>query len=286
MTCTPDSSDGDTADNCVTAVAPASIGGDEYGGVVVECYCPTIDCQLDVLGNGEVDCLTPEGTVCNTEADGIGYALSCGVYVSTEISPYTFTMPNGAPLQAPLTELDNDADGYVECTEFDQQTYRLGGGSFSVKGGSDCDDIAAFVYPGAAEYCDGRYNDCSSLTYSATGMPSNESDVDGDGYVECTPTNGVPWSGDVEPTGYTDCVDTDGTVYPSASELCDGQYNNCDDPDYALNAAPANESDIDGDGYIECDNDGSEWKGAEPPTGYSDCADSVSTIFPNSRRDL
>ena len=47
----------------------------------------------------------------------------------------------------------------------------------------------------------------------------------------------------VDPNGYTDCVDSDATVYPSASELCDGQYNNCDDPDYALNAAPDNESD-------------------------------------------
>ena len=46
-----------------------------------------------------------------------------------------------------------------------------------------------------------------------------------------------------------------------------------------MNAAPDNEADVDGDGYIECDNDGSEWKGAEPPTGYSDCEDTVDTIF-------
>ena len=64
--------------------------------------------------------------------------------------------------------------------------------------------------------------------------------------------------------------------------MCDGQYNNCDDPDYALNAAPDNEADVNGDGYIECDNDGSEWKGAEPPTGYSDCEDTVDTIFPGN----
>ena len=86
MTCTPESSDGLTADNCVVATTPASINGSDYGGIVVECYCPTTDCQLDVLGDGDVDCLTPEGTVCVTEADGIGFALSCGVYVSTELN--------------------------------------------------------------------------------------------------------------------------------------------------------------------------------------------------------
>ena len=80
-------------------------------------------------------------------------------------------MPNGSALTAPLNELDNDADGYVECTEFDQQTYRLGGGSFSVKGGLDCDDNAKFVYPTATEHCDGIYNDCSALTYSSTEPP-------------------------------------------------------------------------------------------------------------------
>ena len=42
-----------------------------------------------------------------------------------------------------LNGLDS-ADGY-ECTEFDQHFYRLGGGSFSVKGGFDCDDNAKFI---------------------------------------------------------------------------------------------------------------------------------------------
>ena len=59
LICTPESSDGLTADNCVTANVPTSIDGSDYGGVVVECYCPTIDCELDVIGNGEIDCVTP-----------------------------------------------------------------------------------------------------------------------------------------------------------------------------------------------------------------------------------
>ena len=68
-------------------------------------------------------------------------------------------------------KFDNDGDGFVECPEFDQQTYRLGGGSFSIEGGGDCKDYEESVHPGATEYCDGRFNDCSSLTYTATGQP-------------------------------------------------------------------------------------------------------------------
>ena len=40
-----------------------------------------------------------------------------------------------------------------------------------------------------------------------------------------------------------DCDDEDATVYSGASELCDGQINNC-----VTGALPANESDDDGDG--------------------------------------
>ena len=48
--------------------------------------------------------------------------------------------------------------------------HRQGGGSFSVIGGSDCEDYAEFVHPDATEYCDGIHNNCSSLTYSPTGQ--------------------------------------------------------------------------------------------------------------------
>ena len=46
--------------------------------------------------------------------------------------------------------------------------------------------------------------------------------------------------------------------------------------------SPEIESDVDGDGYVECYFDGSEWKGAEPPAGYSDCIDADGTVFPFS----
>jgi len=116
----------------------------------------------------------------------------------------------------------------------------------------DCDDTDALVHPGATEYCDGQYNNCSDLTYNADAAPTNESDVDQDGYVACGFTNGVPWARANVPTDDGDCEDTDATVYPTAIEVCDGQYNNCSTFGYSLNGAPANETDNDGDGYVDC----------------------------------
>ena len=46
--------------------------------------------------------------------------------------------------------------------------------------GGDCDDADPMTYPSANEICDGVVNDCSGGN-----LPSNETDNDGDGYVEC-----------------------------------------------------------------------------------------------------
>jgi hypothetical protein len=50
-----------------------------------------------------------------------------------------------------------------------------------------------------------------------------------------------------------DCDDTDGTRFPGAPELCDGQYNDCEDPAFVLTGgAPADEADADADGVVTC----------------------------------
>ena len=48
----------------------------------------------------------------------------------------------------------------------------------------------------------------------------------------CDEDAGFTWIGAGSPLGYSDCIDTDATVKPDAEELCDGQYNDCNDPDY------------------------------------------------------
>ena len=81
----------------------------------------------------------------------------------------------------------------------------------------------------------------------------------------------IVWLGAVAPTGYGDCNDVRPTVYPGAEEVCDAQFNNCDDPLNPVNPdtsgtyrgvvgdcfCPSTDCQIDGDG-----------------DGNSDCVDS------------
>jgi len=75
-------------------------------------------------------------------------------------------------------------------------------------------------------------------------------DADGDGYGTCT-----------GPNGEIDCDDGDATVFPGATELCDGLDNDCD------GVIPADEVDGDGDGVAPC---------------AGDCDDADATTFPGA----
>ena len=73
---------------------------------------------------------------------------------------------------------------------------------------TDCNDGSALIYPGAAELCDGIINNCETTVLS-----SDESDGDGDGYVECT-ISSAGWLGGVSKLG-GDCDDADATLNPT-----------------------------------------------------------------------
>ena len=190
-TCTPDDidSNGYVVD-CVIADAASSAfvtttAGTQLYGAEVECYCPTSDCQLDVTADAVNDCYAPNGSECQALSDSNGFAQDClsNLPSTTVVVEHEFLDANNVQIDQPWDEIDNDNDGYVECTQFDLSTYRTGGGSFSVVGGLDCDDYDSVVYPTATEYCDGQFNDCEAIAYTATGAPADEVDDDGDGYV-------------------------------------------------------------------------------------------------------
>jgi hypothetical protein len=199
---------------------------------------------------------------------------------------------------------DNDADGYDERT--------------------DCDDDDPSIHPGADEVCDSLDNDCDGLVddedadltdgstwyvdNDADGYGSDESTLEAceqpDGWVDhggdcndgdaryhpgadesdCADPNDYNCDGKV---GYTDtdgdgfaaceeCDDTDAEVYPEAIEFCNGYDDDCDaeiDESDAADA-PTWYADLDDDGYGDPDN---TTTACEQPDGYvgdnTDCDD-------------
>ena len=72
-----------------------------------------------------------------------------------------------------------------------------------------------------------------------------------------------------------DCDESDATENPGASEICDGQANNCD------GSIPLNEVDNDNDGYVECTIDSGGWD-TSPLKQGDDCDDGDATENPGA----
>ena len=93
-----------------------------------------------------------------------------------------------------------------------------------------------------------------------TDLRTTAPDADGDGY-----------------TSPADCDDGDARVYPGAPQRCDGINNDCNDTGYP--AVPANETDDDADGYVEC----SGWVGSVGGVvGGGDCNDADAAVHPGA----
>ena len=171
------------------------------------------------------------------------------------------------PIDPTLWYFDEDGDGYGVVENTLSQCAQPTG--YTAASG-DCEPLIASVFPNAPEVCDGIINACGG------NLSTDESDDDGDGYVECTLSSGH-WMGSANIIGGDDCDDGDGTVYPLASELCDGQYNDCTNVMFSLIGAPADETDDDGDLQVEC----SGWVGDTSLTS-GDCDDLEASVYSNA----
>ncbi len=93
--------------------------------------------------------------------------------------------------------------------------------------GTDCDDSASSVHPGAGEVCNGEDEDCDGTVDEdpVDGLPYYR-DADGDGYGSET-TTACAWAEGLVLDG-GDCDDTNVDVHPGATEHCDDVDDDCD----------------------------------------------------------
>jgi hypothetical protein len=91
----------------------------------------------------------------------------------------------------------------------------------------DCNDGDAAINPGGLEICDGVDNNCDGEVDEDVGT-TWYADADADGYGDGGRTETACTAPENYVANGNDCDDGDETVFPGASEICDGLDNDCD----------------------------------------------------------
>jgi hypothetical protein len=164
-------------------------------------------------------CPPPE----TVDDDGDGFSEEDGDCDDEDILIYP-----GAP--EACDGVDNDCDTLVD-EDFDGDL----DGFFDeadCSGGTDCDDTDDEVHPDADEACDDVDHDCDGETHNGLVAYTYCEDNDGDGSGGAL---GPDTCDETPPIGYVECPDTpdcddsNGTIFPGATEVCDGVDNDCND---------------------------------------------------------
>ena len=154
-----------------------------------------------------------------TTSCGVGACIATGVELCLAGSFFDTCTP-GAPSAEVCDNLDNNCDGSVD-EGLGQTTCGVGACQVTV---DNCiGGIPQNCTPGTptTEICDGLDNDCDGI------LPVGELDVDGDGYIVCAGCDPLLFC--------ADCDDADPATFPGASEVNDGQDNQCPgDPGFGI----------------------------------------------------
>lgn len=262
---------GDQLSGCITFYADNDVDG--YGDKAQsQCLCTgTSFFTVKIAGDcddGNAD-LNPKATeVCNNKDDDCDgttdvKALDCTVLYA---------------------DADSDAYGAVG----DSQCLCGPTGTYTATTGGDCNDAIGAIHPKTDETCNGLDDDCDGFT-----DPPNSGDcslyfkdTDADGYGNVTVSSKCLCGGiDGYAASGGDCDDNNNAVHPSATEICNGMDDNCDDAVDPLNTSDCTTY------YLDGDSDGYGSKFAQctcaATGGYTalnpdDCDDNQGTVNPKA----
>ena len=135
-------------------------------------------------------------------------------------------IPDDDPVDGETFYADIDGDGFGDAAV---PTIACEPPEGYVENYTDCGPADDTVYPGAAERCDDRDNDCDGMVDDdPVDAPEWFIDYDGDGFgspdftmTDCSPDEGFVASSE-------DCDDDDPDVNPEAEEVCNDIDDNCD----------------------------------------------------------
>jgi len=243
-------------------------------------------------GSTATACIAPSGHVAdNTDCDDTNAAVNPG---AAEICDTVDNNCDGDTDEEDATDAttwygDMDGDGYggtwITTTACAQPTGYT-------SNSDDCDDLESLSFPGAAELCDGKDNDCDGAVDEEEDLQSGSgntwyADTDGDGYGDAS----SPTVSCAQPANHvsntSDCDDDDGGIHPAATEICDSIDNDCDgdtddnDGDLDTSTQTTWYADTDNDTYGDANN---STDACDLPTGHvedaRDCNDADGGIHP------
>lgn len=224
---------------------------------------------------------------------------SCGTYTSPSGNSYAGsgvyvdTINNNAACDSVITIDLTVTPSTVYYVDADLDTYGDGsdaGTNYCVDPGvgyslnnQDCDDANNAINPAAAEVCDGLDNNCDGFDDNGVTFVDYYIDADLDGFGI---GNAIAFC--INPgLGYSildgDCDDLESTVYPNATEICDGIDNDCDGTE--------DEGLVFNDYYVDADGDNFGTGNAvpfcqNPGIGYAivnnDCDDTNPNAYPGA----
>ena len=234
---------GDDCDDSLTAVHP---------GVSETCNGRDDDCDGNTDGVGSLGAPT---WYADSDGDGFGVlsgAVAMCVAPPAHVTNHTDCNDTMAEVRPGVSELcngfDDDCDAIIDEPDAADAGFWFadvdtdGFGDLTtlvaacaappgyVDDDTDCDDETLAVNPGATERCNGRDDDCDTLSDEpdAVGAPIWHADADRDTYGD--PTTAAPAC--AQPPGRvansTDCDDTRAAVHPGAVERCNARDDNCD----------------------------------------------------------